>query len=159
MKETNFLAILLILILASCSRQFNPSFEYVVFNIDSLESAWKPDDLLMNYELTDSDFFDIEEILEDTVSKRPVSEYHYLKLSTLSKFKRQYVAYKSEDGKIIVWVYGICELFEVPTEVSPGKFEMKPVNWKSMIVDPNDADDCYWRLKISDLRNKDYHLF
>ena len=92
-----------------------------------------------NYELTNlttSDFYIIDKVLEDAIKD---GEFYFLKrqdLKDIKKYYRQYVVYLNENNEKCVYINAMCKVDIIP-------------KWKEELIDTSDGGTCYWNLKIN----------
>ncbi|WP_339836475.1 hypothetical protein [uncultured Flavobacterium sp.] len=86
--------------------------------------------------LNTSDFFIIEEVLNNAINN---GEFYFLKkasLNDLKKYYRQYVVYLNQNNEKCVYINAMCNVDIIP-------------NWKQELLDISDGGSCYWNLKIN----------
>jgi hypothetical protein len=125
-------------------------FDYVI-----IEEPFEYDSIyfkgyIETFKMSRKEFEFADKELIKTLIKEHDIEINYLNPTTIYDAKRQYFPYVNEKGERIIFINGFKEMLMLPTEISSGIYEDRPiVDWNKQIVWPDDGGDEYWRIWIN----------
>jgi len=126
-----------------------PDYEFVILNSDSAYVDWHPADYVSPSRLTKNELYELDKTIMKAVKTYPRDNLTILSTETLNKYRRQYVPYINTNNEKIVAIYGFCRILEGPYEISPGKYEIRPLDWGKNIIHPDDGGDCFWTFYVN----------
>ncbi|TAJ15366.1 hypothetical protein DMA11_01635 [Marinilabiliaceae bacterium JC017] len=115
---------------------------------DSIESFYKP---------TEEDFRVAESVIIDAILKDKSGRRYILDVDNVRNYYRQYAFYSAMNGDSMVYVNGLCEILEFPSD-SCGIATFKPFEWKNKFMCVEDGGDCYWSIMINKSKRSYYHF-
>jgi hypothetical protein len=161
MKTTRFsLLVLAIIYFVSCNKTANYDSNKIAIFKYKENSEW-PFKSAKPYELRDSDFRIIEDVLKKSMYVWNIEQANVYKLKcdsfpnqhfylsnfniNLNNYNRQYIAVINSKGEKEVWINCICN-----TDKN---------DWKKEIVLVDDGGNCYWQIIINITKKVSYDLF
>lgn len=100
------------------------------------------------YTPTIQDYRHAEDLLIKELKNKSSEYLTMLDTLTIRNYYRQYSFYRQSNNDSMVYINGLCEILEYPSEIN-GEIIWKPFNWREELISVNDGGDCYWQILIN----------